>query len=309
MLSLYWKHADQMRSLIDEPFDSEAELERYIFENQDLLGDVFVLHRQIRTGSKEGILDMLGVDQDARICIIELKNCEADEDILPQALGYAIWAETNPDSIKAIWLESDEKPEDVEIDWDSFDIRVILIAPSFKDTVARMADKIGYPIDLMEVRRYRFQEEEFLAVELLEKPEKPSVGTTKARRDWDWAYYESQHGEETTEHFRRAVEDLVNLVAEREWPLQHNLNKRYVGFKLGNRLVFRIRWDSPNTWTMRIKGSPGTGEEIEASGWEFRRYHENAKEAVFSPRDVEESQVEELEPLLVQAYKFVSGSN
>ena len=63
MLSLYWKHDEQTRSLIETPFQSEAELERYIFENQDILGDVFVIHRQVRTGSKEGILDMLGVDQ------------------------------------------------------------------------------------------------------------------------------------------------------------------------------------------------------------------------------------------------------
>ncbi len=65
------------------------------------------------------------VDCDARICIIELKNDEASEDILPQALGYAICAETNPDSIRAIWLESKQKPEDIEIDWDKLDIRVI----------------------------------------------------------------------------------------------------------------------------------------------------------------------------------------
>ena len=40
--------------------------------------------------------DVIGVDQDGRVCIVELKNVEADESILPQALGCAIWAETNP---------------------------------------------------------------------------------------------------------------------------------------------------------------------------------------------------------------------
>ena len=75
MLNLYWKSGGQIRSLIEKPFTSETEFEEYIFNNQNILGgDVYVLHRQIRTGSKQGIPDMLGMDQDARICIIELKN-------------------------------------------------------------------------------------------------------------------------------------------------------------------------------------------------------------------------------------------
>lgn len=164
MLNLYWKSEGQTRSLIEKPFKSEAEFEKYIFDNQDILGgDIFVIHRQIRTGSKQGIPDMLGVDQDARVCLIELKNQPAGEEILPQSLGYAIWAETNPDSIKAIWLESKQRPENIEIDWDNLAVRVILIAPAFSTTVPRMTGKIGYPIDLIQVRRYCFEEEEFFA--------------------------------------------------------------------------------------------------------------------------------------------------
>ncbi|MDD8016590.1 MAG: hypothetical protein PHX45_12985, partial [Acidobacteriota bacterium] len=92
---------------------------------------------------------MLGVDKVNRVCIIELKNEEAEESILPQAPGYAIWDETNPDSIKAIRLESHKKPEGVTPDWDNFDSRIILIAPSFKNAVPRMATKIGYSVDLV----------------------------------------------------------------------------------------------------------------------------------------------------------------
>ena len=126
MKNLYWNSNKEILSLVEQPFRSEAELEKYIFKNHDILGDISLIYRQIQTGSKQGIPDMLGVDQDARICLLELKNKPATEDILPQALRYAIWAETNPDSIKAIWLESKNKPEDNELDWDNLDIRVIL---------------------------------------------------------------------------------------------------------------------------------------------------------------------------------------
>ena len=117
MVNLYWKSKNQTTDVEHRPFPSELDFEQFIFKNQGILGgDVFIIHRQIRTGSKQGIPDMLAVDQDSRICIIEIKNEEAEESILPQALQYAIWAETNPDSIKAIWLESKQKPEGITID-------------------------------------------------------------------------------------------------------------------------------------------------------------------------------------------------
>jgi len=194
MLNLYWKTDNQTRSLIEKPFKSEAKFEEYIFQNQDLLDDIYIIHRQIRTGSKQGIPDMLGVDKDARICIIELKNEQATEAILPQSLGYAIWAETNPDSIKAIWLESSRKPEDIEIDWDNLDIRLVLVAPDFKETVLRMVSKLNYQVDLIRVRRYGFEENEFLVVEVLEEKQKPRPGVTKVMGDWTWEFYESEHG-------------------------------------------------------------------------------------------------------------------
>lgn len=63
MLNLYWKSGDQTRSLVEKPFESEADLEKYVFDNQDLLGgDIYIIHRQVRTGSKQGIPDMIGVD-------------------------------------------------------------------------------------------------------------------------------------------------------------------------------------------------------------------------------------------------------
>ena len=175
----------------------------------------------------------------SRICIIELKNQEASESILPQALEYAIWAETNPDSIKAIWLESKNKPEDIIPDWDNLDIRIILVAPSFKTTVPRMAGKINYPVDLIQIGRYSLEKEEFLAVEVLDVTPPTRPTTTKVMSDWDWEYYESEHGKEATDQVRSVVGDLEKIATEMGWILPFNINKYYVGFKLGNRVVFK----------------------------------------------------------------------
>jgi RecB family endonuclease NucS len=105
MQNLYWKNsAGKTVNLVNTPFETEEKLESFVYQHQDLLEDIFIFKRQIRSGSHQGIPDMLGVDQDGKICLIEIKNVTVSEDILPQVLQYAIWAETNPDSIKALWL-------------------------------------------------------------------------------------------------------------------------------------------------------------------------------------------------------------
>lgn len=307
-LNLYWRTGEKTRNLAHKPFETEAAFESYVFSNQELLGDVFILYRQVRTGSREGIPDMLGVDQDARVCIIEMKNEEVGEGILPQVLGYAIWAETNPDSIKAIWLESERKPEDIAIDWDSIEIRVIVVAPSFRPTVSRMAGKLGYPVDLITVRRFVVDEDEFLLVESLEEIPQQKVGPTKVKRDWDWAFYEGEHGKRSTDQVKRVVAELETIVNEEGWDLSHNLNKYYVGFKLGNRVVFDVAWGGTHAWKVEVKVERGRAEKFSAQMWEFQRYDEDFHNAIFRPKDPATASVDELRPLLEAAYTGISGA-
>lgn len=303
MQNLYWKTENETRVLVENPFQSEIDMEKYLFSNQDLLGDVSIIYRQVKTGQKKGIPDMIGVDQDARICIIELKNHMADEDILPQVLGYAIWAETNPDSIKAIWLESKQKPEDIKIDWDKLDIRVILVAPTFKITVPRMASKIGYPIDLIQIHRYSFNENEFLSVEFLEEPAPSKISTTKGITSWDWEYYEKEHGEEATKQFKKAVEAVENFTKKHGWRLPYNINKYYTGFKLGNKVLFSVTWGGTYAWKMKFKISKDFAENFKGEKWEFQIYDNSFHEAVFKPLNPNEIDIQELEPLFIEAYK------
>lgn len=308
MKNLYWKSGKEILSLIEKPFRSEAELEKYIFNNQDILGDISLIYRQIRTGQKQGIPDMLGVDQDARICLLELKNQPANEDILPQALRYAIWAETNPDSIKAIWLESKNKPEDIEIDWDNLDIRVILIAPSFKSNVPRMARKLGYQIDLMKITRYSLDNDEFLLVEIVDEEQKPRVTTTKGITTWSWDFYKSEHGEDATKQFRQAVEKIDALVQKKGWSLPYNLNKYYTGFKLGNKVVFSVAWGGTYAWKIKLKLSEEQMKDFESNNWEYQKYDNIFKEVVLRPVYPDNPDIMEIERYFEKAYKKISGS-
>ncbi len=306
MQTLYWKIHGETRTLVEKPFQSEAEMEKYIFANPDLLGDIYIIYRQIKTGQKQGIPDMLAVDQDARICIIELKNQPADEDILPQALGYAIWAETNPDSVKAIWLESKQKPENIQIDWDKLDIRLILVAPSFKNTVSRMAGKIGYPIDLVQIRRYSFEENEFISVEFIDEQPNTKVTTTKGVTTWDWDYYETEHGQEATAQFRKAVESIDVLVKKKGWNLPYKLNKYYVGFKFGSRVIFNVTWGGTYAWKLKFKLPKNLSVSFKGQDWEFQTYDDTFGEAIFRPLK-KSPDIQELEHFFVESYKHVTG--
>src|SRR3990172_4204570 len=120
MANLFWKRSGKKTvNLLSEPFGSEELFEKTIFETREILEDIFLIKRQVRGGKKPGIPDIVGIDSNGDVCIIEMKNVPVNEDILPQVLSYAFWAQNNPDSIKNLWLEAPKQPEDVEFHSDN----------------------------------------------------------------------------------------------------------------------------------------------------------------------------------------------
>jgi hypothetical protein len=303
MANLYWKHQNKVSELETKPFPTEADFEKYLFENQNLLGDdLFIIKRQVRTGTKEDILDMIGVDRDSRICIIELKNVEATEDIVPQALRYAIWAETNPDSIKNLWLECKNKPDDINIDWDNLEIRILLVAPAFRQNVLKISKKINYKTELYKVLRYSDSDNEFVSVEILEEDEKKIV-STHAKEEWDWKYYEANHDKDSVENFRKAVHQIDDLCKKQKWNVPFNLNKAYVGFKKGKHVLFDVGWVSISTWCVHIKVPEKTAKEFPCKNWRYHNYEKSFNNAVFRPNDPSNLNIDELKGLFEIAYK------
>jgi len=116
--------------------------------------------------------DIVGVDNDDNICIVEMKNVDVDASIIPQVLQYAFWAETNPDSIKALWLMCENKPENISGNFDTFQVRIVIIAPRIFPSTLDIIKKINYPVDLIEVNRWVDGENELLLVKKLEPEEK-----------------------------------------------------------------------------------------------------------------------------------------
>lgn len=308
MLNLYWKSkGETTRSLIDKPFETETKLEEYVFHNPDLLEDIFILKRQIKTGAHQGIPDMIGVDQDGAICILEVKNAQVTEDILPQVLGYAIWAGSNPDSVKALWLQAAERPEGIEIDWDNPDIKIIIVAPSYRASVLRMTPKVGYPIDLMQIRRFAIEDEEFLLVEKLEEQVRP-VKETKGLEDYDQAFYEKHRGKKAVQTFFGAVRAIEAFVKGRGWRLETKFNKYYAGFKYGYRNCFGVHWSATHVWVLFFKVPRDCVQDLKWQGWELQRYEDEWKQAIIRCHNPQNPNIQELAGLFDAAYEYVTGS-
>lgn len=243
MANLFWKTRKATQSLLDKPFKTEDEFERTVFSTAELLKDIFLLKRQVRGGNKTGIPDIVGVDNEGSVCIIEMKNTEVDAGIIPQVLRYAFWAETSPDSIKSLWLECEDKPDDIEINWDNLQVRILVIAPTIYRSTLDLVNRITYPVDLIEVKRWVEGENEFLLVNRLEPDavigrKRPVSGA----RLYDEAFYKNERNSKSVDEFLRYARELEALVRKKGWNLEMKFNRGYCGFKAGFFNAFGISW-------------------------------------------------------------------
>lgn len=303
MANLFWKTKHDTKSLLAIPFRTEDEFEKTVFETPELLEDIFLLKRQIRGGRKSGIPDVIGIDNDGNICIIEMKNVAVDASIIPQFLQYAFWAESNPDSIKSLWLECENKPDDLSISWESYEVRIIVISPSILRSTLDIVEKINYPVDLIEVTRWVEGEDQLIFVNKLEQELKPKVKPIHGLEKYDADFYKKQYNRKSAEYFLKCAREVDNMVRKKGWSLRKKFNKHYCGFKAGYFNAFGIKWIGSKTFAFFFKIS-----EKEAKKYKLpmTRYESQWKEAVYFI-DPAKTKTHNFLPLFEFAYKKLSG--
>jgi len=304
MANLFWKTPQAITRLLDTPFRAEEEFERLIFATPEILENIFLLKRQIRGGGKQGIPDIVGVDKDGNICIIELKNVTVDASIIPQVLQYAFWAEGNPDSIRSLWLEAENKPDDVSVSWDDFEVRIIVIAPTILRSTLDIVDKITYQVDLIEVKRWVADNNTFLLVNRLEPDQaKRQVRPVSGLEKYDADFYMSRYDKSSASEFIKYVGELEHVVQEHGWNLETKFNKQYCGFKAGVLLAFGVQWVGTKTFAVFVKLP-----EAEAKGLpqKMTRYESQWKQAVYYV-EPGKTRVVDFVPLLEKAYRRLTG--
>ncbi len=282
MPTLYWqKKGGDAKLVALAPFKSEQEFEQAVFETPALLADIFLLKRQVRGGGKQGIPDIVGIDSEGNVCVIEMKNTPVDAGVIPQVLEYAIWAESNPDSIKNLWLEAKDRPEDQTIAWDDYSVRVLIIAPSIDRTTLEHVNKIAYPVELIEVTRWMAGAHTWLLVNRLEPLSTRRTRPVSGLGTYDRAAYEELYNRASVAGFLRLAEDIQGLATKNGWPVERKFNKYYCGFKVGNFVVFGIKWLGRRSYGLFFKVPGGFARASRVRGYKMHRYEDLWSQAVF----------------------------
>lgn len=305
MANLFWKTKEDTKSLLSKSFKSEEEFETIVFNTPEILEDIFLIKRQIRGGNKSGIPDIVGVDYDGNICIVEMKNVDVNPSIIPQVLEYAIWAEANPDGIKNLWLECEEKPDKLAITWEDFEVRIIIIAPNILKSTLDFVDKINYPVDLIEVQRWVDEENQFLLVNKLEKESKGIVKPVIGLETYGLDFYKKEYNKISAEEFIQYVKEVESIIKENNWSLDTKFNKNYASFKAGFFNAFGIKWVGTKTFAFFFKLDENEVNNLDVQT-EMTRYDTQWKEAIYY---IEPGKTvpEDLFPLFEAAYKKLTG--
>jgi len=291
----------------EELFANEQQLEEYICQNSSILSDVFIIRRQVRANKGADIPDIVAVDNDGNVVLIELKNVIVDEQIISQVLRYAIWAETNPDSIKSLWLECKDRPENLEIDWGNNQVRIMVVAPQIKRTVAAFATKIGYEVDLLEVKRLVQDQSEYILVNRIE-PDVKQQGPTKptaGQEEYNRAFYEREYNTQSVSFFFTVVKECEQMIKAKKWGLDTKFNKYYCGFKYGFPLVFSVRWLGSKSLALAFKLGREQAEEIQGD-LKMHNYDDGWSEAQYR-LDAQNFDLKKYVPLMEAAYHKITG--
>ena len=302
--NLFWKSQDSTKSLLATPFRTEEEFEKTVFETPEILEDIFLLKRQVRGGSKTGIPDIIGVDTDGNVCIIEMKNVDVDASIIPQVLQYAFWAESNPDSVKSLWLECSNKPEDLSISWDPFVVRILVIAPRILRSTLDIVEKINYTVDLVEVNRWVEGSNTIFLVTKLEPEDKAAkIKPVKGLEIYNEEFYKSHYNQQSAVHFLKYVKEAEEIVKHEGWALDTKFNKSYCGFKAGFFNAFGIQWVGSKTFAFFFKLSEPEAKEVDIP---FTKYESQWKQAVYYV-DPGKTKTKDFLPLFEKAYRKLAG--
>lgn len=307
MAILFWKQKEaKTLNLLSTPFASEEEFEKVVFETEEILEDIFLIKRQIRGGKKAGIPDIIGIDNDGNVCIVEMKNVPINASVIPQVLAYAFWAQKNPDSVKNLWLEAPKQPEDAVVNWDNYEVRIIIIAPSIERSTLELVNTINYQVDLIEIKRWVERSNQFLLVNKLEPEQPKKEKIARGLEVYDRTFYENHYNKHSVEAFLTFAEETKRLIKTKGWPLEMKFNKYHCSFKYGPFNAFGILWISSKSFAFFIKLPKSVAEKIQPNGLKMDKYADQWKQAHYKI-DPSKTKVKTFLPLFQKALDYLTG--
>jgi hypothetical protein len=251
---------NETQKLDPAPFTDElTDMEHFAQQHPEILGNMIMLDREVHRGGK-GRMDLLALDleENARVMIIELKNVEADENVLLQVIGYAHEYKNRIDYVRAKIKEKFDiraVEDTIPLDQIEYTPHILIIAPGFTPKILALAQYINLDIDFIRIARYREQEDFIVSIDVLETP--PTSISKTTGRDWSgWDDYQSRLGVEASViEIAKSVQSRVEAITkEHGWDVEPVFNKGYVSFKTGRSVFVEIDvyWRSGGCW-LRFK--------------------------------------------------------
>ncbi len=287
----------------------EETIEKMIWENKGILPDIYLLSRQATSYTGSDRIDLLGLDNDNNIVIIEIKDEEVDEKVISQVMRYAFWVETNPDSIKVLHSEKKSDEEDFEFDWSQKpSIRILIVAPSFNQSVRKLISKVNYDIELIELKKFNDGGNDFVFINQIEDKEiKPyKASTLRYTGEYDEEFYLSQRNSHSVPIFMRVANLMELYLKNKGWDLTRSNNKNYISFKYGFPIVCGVKWIGSKSIGIFFKISKEFAENNQIPEFPLYKYQEQWNEATYKIDSVD-IDLSKLDFFFEQAYKQISG--
>jgi hypothetical protein len=221
------------------PFADEThDMADFFEQHPQLLGpDTVIICRELQVGTadKSRRIDFLTFDNELnQVGIVELKNQFADEKILLQVLRYANWLRNNPDTIRYQVQKRNLKINAEEIDTEG--LKIFIVAPKISRALAELCQYITtFEFEFVQIQRFKDKDGEIYAVTDIVEVETPAPTPSRARGEYDLAWYESQgvRSEQMTE-LKEGITRLESICNEQGW----DLGVRYVKWS--------VRFQNPN---------------------------------------------------------------
>jgi Holliday junction resolvase-like predicted endonuclease len=180
----------------------KEELEPLLIANPEIIEEgLKIIAHQHPTDS--GPLDILSADSDGTLVVIELKN-EAADGHLDQGLRYYDWCRQN-----ISWIANAYKAK-TKINPDATP-RLMLVAPSFTETVKRIAKYIDAELDLIEYHAFQNEKGErgliCSSIDYGQAPVPPEIPSIEKKLD----YFQS---DKVKELFRSVLDELTGQQIE-----------------------------------------------------------------------------------------------
>ena len=162
--------------------------------------------------------------------------------------------------------------------------------------------KINFDTDLLEIKRWALETDEFLLVNKIEPPEEKRIKPLRGLPVYDREFYEKYRNKQSVRLFYEIVDEIEKITRENDWPLERKFNRSYCSFKYGSFNTFGIKWTGIQSFEIFIKIPKIITEQIESKGSKMVRYDDKRKESLYNIDSAKK--IHELLPLFDRAVKY-----